>query len=186
MRGDGVVLCHRQRSVSPLISGGVIRAYPHIQGKVVARRPSASWFGLFSSRPCLPLVGRRRRGSLSMNHGHAAKLGEAARDMKAEQVDAVVVIGFPTVLACKVANVPTVVAFGCGISSRDTSDRLARASRRGGHRHFGRRDNTFDQASRAYQAGGSGSARVAMLWNRDDLGMTMRYDASRLLPSRLE
>src|SRR5581483_3957669 len=45
--------------------------------------------------------------------GQVAKLGEAARDMKAE-VDAVVVIGFPTVLACKVANVPTVVAFGCG------------------------------------------------------------------------
>ena len=49
-----------------------------------------------------------------MNHGRVAKLGEAARDMKAEQIDAVVVIGFRTALACKVANVPTVVAFGCG------------------------------------------------------------------------
>ena len=47
-------------------------------------------------------------------NGQVAKLGEAARNMKAEQIDAVVVIGFPTVLACKVANVPTVVAFGCG------------------------------------------------------------------------
>ena len=34
--------------------------------------------------------------------------------MKADQVDVIVVGGFPTTLACKVANVPTVVYVGAG------------------------------------------------------------------------
>jgi putative tryptophan/tyrosine transport system substrate-binding protein len=41
--------------------------------------------------------------------GQTSKLGAIVRDMKAHQVDVLVVGGFPTTLACKVANVPTVV-----------------------------------------------------------------------------
>jgi putative tryptophan/tyrosine transport system substrate-binding protein len=46
--------------------------------------------------------------------GQMGQLGEIIRSMKANQVDVFVVGGFPTTLACKVANVPTVVYLGCG------------------------------------------------------------------------
>jgi hypothetical protein len=46
--------------------------------------------------------------------GAAAKLGELMRELKANQINVIVAAGFSVVLACKVANVPTVVAFGGG------------------------------------------------------------------------
>src|SRR6185369_1032537 len=46
--------------------------------------------------------------------GQTGTLGEIIRGMKADQVDVIVAGGFPTVLACKVANVPTVVYIGAG------------------------------------------------------------------------
>jgi putative tryptophan/tyrosine transport system substrate-binding protein len=46
--------------------------------------------------------------------GEVGKLPEIVRGMKANQVDVIVAAGFPVILACKVANVVTVVAFGGG------------------------------------------------------------------------
>src|SRR5436305_14178964 len=46
--------------------------------------------------------------------GQTGKLGEIIRSMKANQIDVIVAGGFPTALACKVANVPTVVYIGVG------------------------------------------------------------------------
>jgi len=46
--------------------------------------------------------------------GQMNKLGEIVREMKANQVDVIVGGGFPTALACKVANVPTVIYLGAG------------------------------------------------------------------------
>src|SRR5207237_6407220 len=46
--------------------------------------------------------------------GEVGKLPEIVRSMKANQVDVIVAAGFPAILACKVANVATVVAFGRG------------------------------------------------------------------------
>jgi putative ABC transport system substrate-binding protein len=46
--------------------------------------------------------------------GQVSKLGEIVNGMKANGVDVIVATGFPTTLACKVANVPTVVFFGVG------------------------------------------------------------------------
>src|SRR4029434_7687791 len=46
--------------------------------------------------------------------GQVSKLGEIVNSMKADGVDVIVAAGFPTTLACKVANVPTVVFFGAG------------------------------------------------------------------------
>jgi len=46
--------------------------------------------------------------------GQMSKLGEIVRSMKADGVDVIVAGGFPTTLACKVANVPTVVYVGAG------------------------------------------------------------------------
>src|SRR5579862_9664075 len=46
--------------------------------------------------------------------GQVNKLGEIVRAMKANHVDVIVVTGFPPTLACKVENMPTVVALGAG------------------------------------------------------------------------
>jgi putative ABC transport system substrate-binding protein len=52
--------------------------------------------------------------------GQVSKLGEIVRGMKADQVDVIVAGGFPVALACKVANVPTVVYIGVAILLRRT------------------------------------------------------------------
>lgn len=46
--------------------------------------------------------------------GQVGRLDELVRELKAKEVDVIVAAGYPVVLACKHANVPTVVAFGGG------------------------------------------------------------------------
>jgi putative ABC transport system substrate-binding protein len=110
--------------------------------------------------------------------GHVGKLGEIVRAMKADQVDVIVVGGFPTALACKVANVPTVVYIGAG---DPVATRLIDSLARPGGNITGISDNATELASKRLaliKQAVPKVQRVAMLWNRDDLGMSMRYDAS--------
>jgi putative tryptophan/tyrosine transport system substrate-binding protein len=110
--------------------------------------------------------------------GQDKKLGELVRAMKADQVDVIVAGGFPTTLACKVANVPTVVYIGAGDPvATHLIDSLARP----GGNITGISDNATALASKRLEfikQAVPKVRRVAMLWNRDDLGMSMRYDAS--------
>src|SRR6516164_735244 len=110
--------------------------------------------------------------------GQISKLGEIVRSMKADQVDVIVAGGFPTTLACKVANVPTVVFLGVGDPvATHLIDSLAHP----GGNITGISDNAAALATKRLelikQAVPKGR-RVAMLWNRNDLGMSMRYEAS--------
>jgi putative ABC transport system substrate-binding protein len=110
--------------------------------------------------------------------GEIGKLPETVRGLKRDGTDVVVVIGYPTALACKVENMPTVVAFGAGDPvSTNLVDGLARP---GGSitgisdnavALSGKRLDLIKQAVPKLQ-------RVAMLWNRDDLGMSQRYEVS--------
>jgi ABC-type uncharacterized transport system substrate-binding protein len=110
--------------------------------------------------------------------GQVSKLGEIIRGMKADQVDLMVVGGYPTVLACKVANVPTVVYIGAGDPvATHLIDSLAHP----GGNITGISDNAASLASKRLELIKQAVPKVrlvAMLWNRDDLGMSMRYDAS--------
>jgi putative tryptophan/tyrosine transport system substrate-binding protein len=110
--------------------------------------------------------------------GQISKLGEIVRDMKAHQVDVIVAGGFPTTLACKVANVPTVVFVGAGDPvATHLIDSLAHP----GGNVTGISDNAAALATKRLELIKQAVPklrRVAMLWNRDDLGMSMRYDAS--------
>jgi putative ABC transport system substrate-binding protein len=110
--------------------------------------------------------------------GQTSKLGAIVRDMKAHQVDVLVVGGFPTTLACKVANVPTVVYIGAGDPvATHLIDSLAHP----GGNITGISDNAAALATKRLELIKQAVPkvrRVAMLWNRDDLGMSMRYDAS--------
>ena len=111
--------------------------------------------------------------------GQVNKLGAMVREMKAGEVDVVVAIGFPPMLACKVENVPTVVAFGAGDPvATHIIDSLARP----GGNITGISDNATALSTKRValikQAVPS-LKHVAMLWNRDDLGMTLRYEFLR-------
>jgi len=110
--------------------------------------------------------------------GEVGKLGELVRELKANQVNVIVAAGFPVVLACKVANVPTVVAFGGGDPvATHIIDGLARP----GGSITGISDNATTLSTKRLaliKQAVPKLQRVAMLWNRDDLGMSMRYEAS--------
>jgi len=106
------------------------------------------------------------------------KLGELVRGLKASQVDVIVAAGFPVILACKVANVPTVVAFGGG---DPVATRLIDTRARPGGSITGISDDATMLSTKRLaliKQAVPNLQRVAMLWNRDDLGMSMRYDAS--------
>lgn len=110
--------------------------------------------------------------------GQISKLGEIVREMKAKQVDVIVGGGFPTALACKVANVPTVIFLGAGDPvATHLIDSLAHP----GGNITGISDNATALATKRLALIKQAVPKlktVAMLWNRDDLGMSMRYEAS--------
>jgi ABC-type uncharacterized transport system substrate-binding protein len=110
--------------------------------------------------------------------GEVGKLPEIVRGMKANQVDVIVAAGFPVILACKVANVVTVVAFGGG---DPVATHLIDALARPGGNITGISDNATTLSTKRLaliKQAVPKLQRVAMLWNRDDLGMSMRYEAS--------
>lgn len=106
------------------------------------------------------------------------KLGEIIRGMKADQVDVFVISGFPVTLACKVADVPTVVYAGAGDPvATHLIDSLARP----GGNLTGISDNAVALSGKRLdliKKAVPDLRRVAMLWNRDDLGMSLRYQSS--------
>jgi putative ABC transport system substrate-binding protein len=110
--------------------------------------------------------------------GQVAKLASLVQDMKADQIDAIVVTGFPTVLACKVAQAPTVVALGAGDPlATHLIDSLAHP----GGTVTGISDNAIALSGKRLdliKQAVPKLQRIAMLWNRDDLGMSMRYESS--------
>src|SRR5262249_887164 len=110
--------------------------------------------------------------------GQVSKLGEIVNSMKANGVDVIVAGGFPTTLACKVANVPTVVFLGVG---DPVATRLINSLAHPGGNITGISANAAALATNRLELIKQGVPkvrRVAMLWNRNDLGMSMRYDAS--------
>jgi putative ABC transport system substrate-binding protein len=110
--------------------------------------------------------------------GQVSKLGELVRELKADHVDVIVAAGFPVILACKVENVPTVVAFGGG---DPVATHLVDSLAHPGGNITGISDNAAVLATKRLgliKQAVPKAQRVAMLWNRNDLGMSMRYEAS--------
>jgi putative tryptophan/tyrosine transport system substrate-binding protein len=111
-------------------------------------------------------------------NGEVGKLPELVRAMKAEGVNVVVAAGYPAILACKVANVPTVVAFGAGDA---VATGLINGLARPGGNITGISDTATTVSTKrisVIKQAVPKVRRIAMLWNRDDLGMSMRYVAS--------
>lgn len=97
---------------------------------------------------------------------------------KARNVDVIVVWGFPIVVAAKAAGVPTVVAFGVG---DPVATGLVQSLARPGGNLTGISDEATTLSTKRLGLLKEllpSLKRVAMLWNKDDLGMSLRYEAS--------
>jgi putative ABC transport system substrate-binding protein len=110
--------------------------------------------------------------------GQPVQLPHLMEELKAAKVDAIAVIGYPTAVAAKAAGLPTVVAFGVG-------DPVATGLVLNLARPEGNITGISDVATTLSTKRLSllkellpKLHRVAMLWNKDDLGMSLRYDAS--------
>ena len=110
--------------------------------------------------------------------GQPVRLPELMEELKASKTDAIVVFGYPTAVAAKAAGIPTIVAFGVG-------DPVATGLVVNLARPEGNITGISDVAT-TLSTKRLGLLkellpnlhRVAMLWNKDDLGMSLRYDAS--------
>ena len=110
--------------------------------------------------------------------GQPVQLPHLMEELKAAKVDVIVILGYPTAVAAKAAGIPTVVAFGIG-------DPVATGLVVNLARPEGNITGISDVAT-TLSTKRLGLLkellpklhRVAMLWNKDDLGMSLRYDAS--------
>jgi putative ABC transport system substrate-binding protein len=110
--------------------------------------------------------------------GDVTKLPGLLQDMKAHAVDAVVIIGYPCAVAAKAVGLPTVAAFGLG--DPVATGLIASQAHPGGN-ITGISDVAALLTTKRLSLLKELSPKlkkVAMLWNRDDLGMTLRYEAS--------
>jgi putative ABC transport system substrate-binding protein len=110
--------------------------------------------------------------------GDVAKVPQLLQELKALNVDAIVCIGYPTALAAKGMRIPTVVAFGAG--DPVATGLVASLARPGGN-ITGISDVATTLTTKRLTLLRDISPqlrRVAMLWNKDDRGMSLRYDAS--------
>jgi putative ABC transport system substrate-binding protein len=110
--------------------------------------------------------------------GQPVQLPNLMEGLKGAKVDVIVVFGYPAAVAAKAAGIHTVVAFGVG-------DPVATGLVVNLARPEGNITGISDVAT-TLSTKRLGLLkqllpklhRVAMLWNKDDLGMSLRYDAS--------
>jgi ABC-type uncharacterized transport system substrate-binding protein len=166
--------------------------------RLAAAQPSSKVFRLGTLTPGAPLNEKSPNGAVLLRElakqgyvlgknltlearsaaGDVGKLAGLARALKTDAVDVIVVTGFPTALACKIAKVPTVVALGAGDPvATHLIDSLAHP----GGDVTGISDDAAALSTKRLgliQQAVPKLHRVAMLWNKDDLGMSMRYESS--------
>jgi putative ABC transport system substrate-binding protein len=107
-----------------------------------------------------------------------SRLPQFAQDIAANKFDAAVVAGYPPVAAMKGTGVPTVVGSGAG---DPVATGLVTSLARPGGNITGISDDATTLTTKRMgllQAAKPNLRRVAMLWNKKDLGMSMRYQAS--------
>jgi putative ABC transport system substrate-binding protein len=113
--------------------------------------------------------------------GAAGKNGQMPnlmQELKAASVDVVVTIGYPSATAAKASGVATVIASGSG--DPVVTGLVASLAHPGGN-VTGIADDAAALSTKRLgllKAASPQLRRVAMLWNKDDRGMTQRYDAS--------
>jgi putative tryptophan/tyrosine transport system substrate-binding protein len=182
----------KRRNFVRFLAGAVIAA-PH-----VALAQSSKVYRLGSLTPGAPLPANSPLGAVLLKgleqHGFIVgknltydprgaggqnrKLPELVQAMKADHADIIVAVGYPTALACKVEDIPTVVAWGTG---DPVATHLVDGLARPGGNITGISDNSATLSTKRLdliRQAVPNLRRVAMLWNRDDLGMSQRYETS--------
>jgi putative ABC transport system substrate-binding protein len=110
--------------------------------------------------------------------GHPDRLPALVAELAAAKVEVIIALGYQPVLAAKEGTVLPVIAFSAGDPvAGGLADSLARP---GGHL-TGISDVSAEVTPKRLQLlkeFAPGLRRVAMLWNADDLAMTLRYKAS--------
>jgi putative tryptophan/tyrosine transport system substrate-binding protein len=110
--------------------------------------------------------------------GDVAKLPSLLAELKARDVDAMIVVGYPAALTAKSSGIPTVGALGLG---DPVETRLIESLAHPGGNITGISDVAATLTTKRLSLLKEMSPKlqkVAMLWNKDDLGMTLRYEAS--------
>ncbi|MDB5411051.1 MAG: hypothetical protein JWL84_5963 [Rhodospirillales bacterium] len=110
--------------------------------------------------------------------GDIAKLKPLLSELVAGHVDVLVATGYPAVVAAKATGVPTVVAWGVG---DPVATRLVESYAHPGGSVTGISDVATTLTAKRLELLKEVAPklhRVAMLWNRNDLGMSLRYEAS--------
>jgi putative tryptophan/tyrosine transport system substrate-binding protein len=110
--------------------------------------------------------------------GDNSKIPAGLQELKARNVDAIVVIGFPVALAAKSIGIPIIGALGLG---DPVATGLIESSAHPGGNITGISDVAALLTTKRLSLLKELSPKlhkVAMLWNKDDLGMTLRYQAS--------
>jgi putative ABC transport system substrate-binding protein len=182
----------KRRDVLQLLVGATIAA-----PRVVAAQ-TAKTYRLGSINPALPLAetgpfGKILLGALAQRGyvlgqnltydargamGDATKLPQLMDALKDEKVDAVVGVGYPAAVVAKASGLPTVMAWGVG--DPVATGLIANLAHPGGN-VTGISDVATALTSKRLELLKEVSPklrRVAMLWNKDDLGMSLRYEAS--------
>ena len=106
------------------------------------------------------------------------RLPQMARDIAANKIDVVVAFGYPPAAAMKGTGIPTVVAFGAG---DPVATGLVVSLARPAGNVTGISDNAITLSTKRLgllKQAAPKIRQVAMLWNKKDLGMTLRYQAS--------
>jgi putative ABC transport system substrate-binding protein len=110
--------------------------------------------------------------------GDVARIPVMLDELKARGVDAIIVIGYRTALAAKPTGIPTIGANGIG---DPVETKLIDSLAHPGGNITGISDVAATLTTKRLQLLKEMTpnlTKVAMLWNRDDLGMTLRYEAS--------
>jgi putative ABC transport system substrate-binding protein len=110
--------------------------------------------------------------------GDVAKLPSLLGELKARDVDAIIVTGYPAALAAKSTGIATVGAIGLG---DPVETRLIDSLAHPGGNITGISDVATTLTTKRLSLLKEMSPKlqkVAMLWNKDDLGMSLRYEAS--------
>jgi putative tryptophan/tyrosine transport system substrate-binding protein len=110
--------------------------------------------------------------------GDMTKIPQLRQELKARDVDAIVVVSYPVALAGKSSGIPLVGALGLGDPvATGLIDSLAHP----GGNITGISDVAATLTTKRLSLLKDLSPKlqkIAMLWNKDDLGMTLRYEAS--------
>jgi putative ABC transport system substrate-binding protein len=110
--------------------------------------------------------------------GKISELPRMIEEMKAANIDVIVTVGYPAALSAKVSGIPVVIALGSGDPvATGLVDSLAHP----GGSVTGISEDAATLSTKRLSLLKQvlpNMHRVAMLWNRDDLGMSLRYGAS--------